>query len=414
MKLSYIISFLFLFLTAQAQKNNILLCGNSDYGDGIGSMISALSRDHSEYDTVPYLGNQKIKKDKKYALLFYTEQSVFRRIRIEWRSFEGYFDSVKDIPLRVAWSAMERISLPRPMKKDLNTYFDCVVVPDPFLAVMYKESGITRPVFCIPQGILLEEPSSKNKHTQAIKKEKMVFTIIARNFWYKNIHKAVKAFHKVFKDIPSVFLKIHCRNALCYNSILKDLLAELNNKNIILTEGHLSAQEYTDFLNESDCLISLSQGEGFAIPPRQALSLGVPCILSNNTAHSTICKTEYVLPVKSDIRYHLYSQVEGLMNGDLDCAIETEVCDCTFDDVVKAYQKMYNNYDLYLKKAQEAKEWVDQFTWKNVMSYYETLFNPEKIVLGNENKIDPATKTIITNDVELYNKLLALLPERVS
>lgn len=401
----------FLFVNIQAQKNNVLLCGNSDCGDGIGSMISSLSAYCSEYDVVPYLDSQKIKKDKKYALLFYTEQNIFRRILIGQKTFEGYFDEIKDIPLRIAWSVMERVALPRPMKKDLNTYFDCVVVPDPFLANMYKESGIIKPVFCIPQGFLLEVPSLENDHKKAVNKEKMVFTLIARNFWYKNIHKAVEAFHEVFKENSSVFLKIHCRDALCYNALLKDLLKKLNNKNIHLDEGHLSAQEYTDFLNESDCFVSLSQGEGFAIPPRQALSLGIPCILSNNTAHSTICKTGYVLPVKADIKYHLYSQIGGLINGDLDCAIETEVCDCTFDDAVKAYKEMYNNYALYLKKAENASMWARQFTWKNVMDYYDTLFNPYHVIFGNQNSIVPETKTIITDDVPLYNKLVKLLPK---
>ena len=59
--------------------------------------------------------------------------------------------------------------------------------------------------------------------------------------------------------------------------------------------------KYIEFISTFDCYVNLSKGEGFSIPPRESLALGIPCIISDNTAHKTICDSGLVLPVTSKI-----------------------------------------------------------------------------------------------------------------
>ena len=75
---------------------------------------------------------------------------------------------------------------------------------------------------------------------------------------------------------------------------LKKQIKQFKLTNVELTEGMLSREENIDFFRDIDCYVLVSKAEGFSITPREALAAGIPCILSNNTAHKTICETGLV------------------------------------------------------------------------------------------------------------------------
>ena len=161
----------------------------------------------------------------------------------------------------------------------------------------------------------------------------------------------IDAFAQEFGNEKDVCLKLHGRSGLpyCINAI-KRKLQDINAKNIILIEHSFNNDEHVHFMSSLDCYVFVSKGEGFSITPREALALGIPCILTNHTAHSTICNTGYVRPVLSDIMEPAYYDCFGSY-----CGYQFNT---STEELRQALRDVYNNYKYYLKKAHKGREWV--------------------------------------------------------
>ena len=72
---------------------------------------------------------------------------------IDYQNFK-VFDRKEQI--FIAYSMFESTSIPRIWVKKLNQEFDMVVVPDPYLIEVYKNSGVTVPIFFVPLGVDLD------------------------------------------------------------------------------------------------------------------------------------------------------------------------------------------------------------------------------------------------------------------
>ena len=147
-----------------------------------------------------------------------------------------------------------------------------------------------------------------------------------------------------------------------------------------------------------DCFVSFSMGEGFSLIPREFLAMGIPCVLSNNTAHETICNTGLVKSVLSNILV----KAEYFHLSD-DCGYHF---DTRLDDAVLALKDIYNNYHIYLNKAFEAREWAKTYSINNLKNKYLNLIKPKKLLYGVDNVI--TDDYLMTNSLILYKKYLSL------
>ncbi|CDK30746.1 glycosyltransferase [Candidatus Babela massiliensis] len=261
----------------------------------------------------------------------------------------------------------------------LNKYFDAVVVPAPFLVKAHQQAGVKIPIFVLP--ILMDLDNYLLSPIKTQKNTPFTFGISAGfgNNHNKNQKMLIKGFIRKFKDNQNVRLKIRGAGGDKEEiEAIKNLIARKNATNISLEVKPLSPQENFDFMKSLDCYVLVSKGEGFSLTPREALALGIPCILSNNTAHEVICQTDYIKSVK----------------------------DLTIDNVALAVEEVYNNYEQYLLKAQQAREWVKQYTYQNLEQKYINLIKPYKIILGTENLI--TDKYLMTNSKHLYNKYITI------
>jgi glycosyltransferase involved in cell wall biosynthesis len=143
-----------------------------------------------------------------------------------------------------------------------------------------------------------------------------------------------------------------------------------------------------------DCYVLFSHGEGFSISPREALALGIPCILSNNSAHKTICKTGYVRVVPSDI-------LSKVVFYELDNHI-TYMYGTNLEDARQALKDVYNNYEIYKNKALDGRKWVQQYLIPNLKQKYINLIKPRKILFGDENIV--TDDYFMTNSKVLFEK----------
>ena len=295
--------------------------------------------------------------------------------------------------IKIAYTMFESTEIPQMFVERLNNNFDVVIVPDPYHIDVYKQSGVTKPIFVLPLGLDLS-----SYYTSSIKKQKntpMIFGCFASCESRKNLVTLVRAFHKAFGNSSDVGLLIHARRSQPHAK--KQLLEEIERlglTNIRLQEVSLSQKEYLMQFQSIDCYVSLSKGEGYSIPPREAMALGIPVILSDNTAQTSLCNSGLVRSVPSSISEDAVFDALNLTSG--------SYFNVSIDDAAKALKDVYNNYSFFLTLGHKSREYSKQFDYSYLKSFYSTLVKPKNVIFGIENKI--TEDSLITSSKELYNK----------
>lgn len=318
---------------------------------------------------------------------------------IIWHKWANNYELVpENSVIKLAYSMLESDAIPLQWVTALNTHFDAVIVPDPFLEQTYRKSGVTIPIFVLPCLLQLDDlfkQKIKSKRNKIFKFG--TSCLINPN---KNIEILIEAFSRTFQKNINVELIIHSREASAAQ--VNDLNKIIKNKKLLnckIVSRRFNRADYIDFIKQLDCYVSISKGEGFSIIPREALALGIPCILSNNTAQKTICNSGFVHPVASSIKEPaFYDHLMGQSGFRFNCKI---------NDVILSLKSVYYNYPKYLTKAQESLKWVSQYSIQALKNKYVNLIKPKRVLLGDRNII--TDDYIETNSKELYTKYLSVI-----
>lgn len=387
------------FILSSSERIDLTLIGNCDDGGSIPKISLSLIDILKNNLTLSFLPTQIISDSNTCNQMLAKKNNtanVSLLIDMLTRENKKFFKLVPDSKIKISYSMLESTRIPNEWVKALNNNFDLVVVPDKFLINVYKSSGIKIPIFVLPVIIHIDE--LLNKPGKSKSNTPFVFGCSTVNYPRKNIELLINSFSKAFKNNKDVLLKIHTKSNLYINDLEKIVL-DTNITNIEIIQKKLSWNDYLNFISSLDCYILLSKGEGFSITPREALAAGIPCILSNNTSHKTICETSFVYGVPSNISENAYYPVFKEYCG--------KHFNCKINDVIKAFHQVYNNYDIYLKKAQKGRIWVQQYTGNNLKLKYLNLIKPKKILLGKENKV--TDEYLMTSSVTLFNKYKKLI-----
>ena len=298
----------------------------------------------------------------------------------------------KESFIKIAYSMLESSAIPTQWVTILNEQFDAVVVPDQYYTEVYARSGVRIPIFVLPHGLyltsLLEQPIKKSPTRP------FVFGCSAAYWPRKNYEVLIEAFSQEFGNDPQVMLKLHGRTgSKTYLTKLTHQIADRGITNIKLIKEKLPKQDYENFFRSLDCYVLVSKGEGYSVTPREALALGIPCILSDNSAHKTICATGFVYRVPSEIEEPAYYSHLGTWGTYYNCSVE---------DVRKALREVYTHYSRYLTKARKGRKWVEQFTWKSLKDKFLSLIKPKKVVFGKDNLV--TDEYLMTNSQKLLDK----------
>ena len=266
----------------------------------------------------------------------------------------------------VAYSMFESSLIPQEGVKILNTYFDLIVVPDEYLVNVYRNSGVTKKITVLPIALNFEELNQYPKKTA--RQHPFIFTILSSSIYRKNILETVKAFHLAFPDNDNVQLKINSRYSMdATNQDIVRYLIKHSIKNITYNRDTLPTQVYNKLLADTDCLLNVSMGEGFSIQPREAMFLGIPTIVSNNTAQKTICSTNLVYSVESSKEEPALHYFSDTPHGSF--------FKCEADKIAEAMLDVYNNYDFYLSQSEKCSLWAEQYSIHNLKKSYIDFFD---------------------------------------
>lgn len=300
--------------------------------------------------------------------------------------------------IKLAYSMTEATAIPHDWASVINDEFDAVVVPDHFLVEVYKNSGVQKPIFVLPHPVYIDEFLAKPRKIKP--QSPFTFGISCSVSANKNHEMVVDAFRREFGDSPDVMLKIHSAIKNNYAEKLHTLIREQSINNMLFINEALPWSEYIEFMSGLDCYVLVSKGEGFSVTPREALASGIPCIISNHTAHKTICQTGFVYPVKAEI-------LEEHKNGP---TVAGHNFNCRVEDLQKALREVFQNYNDYLAKARKGRKWVKQYVGKKLKKKYLNLFKPKVVLLGDKNEI--TDDFIMTDSQSLYNKYISIIKQK--
>eukprot|EP01090_Pellita_catalonica_P000288 TRINITY_DN10191_c0_g1_i1.p1 TRINITY_DN10191_c0_g1~~TRINITY_DN10191_c0_g1_i1.p1 ORF type:complete len:685 (-),score=84.19 TRINITY_DN10191_c0_g1_i1:200-2254(-) len=154
--------------------------------------------------------------------------------------------------------------------------FDKLLVSCPDIKDSFENTGVTIPVDIVPLGVdTTDWPVVTRDHDG----QPFRFLLIADSAWgndRKNYPLAYKAFTSEFSEEDDVQLAIKISRM---DSAFHNLEDELPS-NVVVYIGRYSQKKLLQIMKASDCFVFPSHGEGFGLPPREAMSTGMPSILA--------------------------------------------------------------------------------------------------------------------------------------
>jgi glycosyltransferase involved in cell wall biosynthesis len=403
-----ILTIIFCVYSSLFAQADLVISGPLDFCDGLGrntyGFIDQLSNNLDVRLHVasfclladdPYHIKKRVKKQNEIGnpKIFLYTNGVVSALR------EDCYCSLPKETLKVAYSMFEATEIPYEWVDRLNKYFDVVLVPDAYHVDVYKNSGVTLPIYVLPTGLYLEEylKYPEKKETQ----NPFTFGCVSTNTSRKNLKRIIDAFIKQYGNNPDYRLYLHVKYPLFVSATIEEYAQKKGITNIEVSSDLLDEEEYAELLQSFDCYILLSMGEGFSNTPREALASGVPIIISDNTAQSTICKSGYAVAVASK------KEVDAWYEA-LDRSVGKQF-DCNQEDVIAAMEYVVQNYSKIIDNTKESRKWVKQYEWKNLKDSYLAFFKPQNVLLGANDSIDAKTGTVTTSDKKLYEKMRTLI-----
>lgn len=156
---------------------------------------------------------------------------------------------------------------------------------------LFIDTGVTVPIDVVPLGINTDLYPLIERS-----KENDVFTFLQLGSLSvrKNPGAVIAAFISLFANNPKVRLVIKDQGGYLQNLKFPDIT------NLIILDRYATTAEMLNYYKEANCFVFPSHGEGFGLPPLEAMATGLPVILANNTGMADFADPSYCYPIKSD------------------------------------------------------------------------------------------------------------------
>jgi len=247
----------------------------------------------------------------------------------------------------------ESTKIPSSWPSIINSQFDNLLVPSDFCKEIFINNGIKIPTDVINLGV---DPDLWPFYERNFDKKNFKFLLFANAHWEntrKNYQLTLDAFTKVFGNNPNVSLTVKLTaGTKSFNS--------LKYKNVNFIYERYNHSQMLDLVNSSDCMVFVSNGEGFGLPPREAMSTGMPVILMNWSSLSEICKDNISYWINpSSLQPAVYPpEVWTMNNGSSDFG---EFAKGSVDDLAQVIKHVYLNREEAFKKGMAASKYIRDY-----------------------------------------------------
>lgn len=295
---------------------------------------------------------QTYNKDQKIGFLFHAPYSVARM----------------EHPVKIVYTMFESDKIPDEWIEFLQMA-DKVLVPSKWCQSVFAKSGIETEV--VPLGYDDDIYKPIVRPNKSLQKEDFVYLHYNAFNLRKGHMEVFEAFVKAFNPMEPVKL------------VLKTTAEQLPPiapnptmyPKIQIVQGQLEEKDMLDLMGKADAFVFPSRGEGFGIPPLEAMATGLPTIVPNASGMSEYFNPEYMYEAKVAekivSRYSRYKaeneQAQIAMTGYWD---KIDV-----DQLAKQMRYIYEHQIEAANVGAKASEWVKNWTYKKTAARLKEIFD---------------------------------------
>lgn len=264
---------------------------------------------------------------------------------------------------KIGFTTTEVDGIPKDWVKVLNE-MDEVWTTSEFSKWAFKKSKVKPPVYNMREGIDPNYFHPGAKPMKYLGKEKFLF--ISNFAWgrRKGVDLLFEAFSKEFSDDEGVALVIKALPSYHGEDIKKQMTEMYNREHgapIYVWDTVVQPYLIPGFYTMGQCFVFPTRGEGFGIPPLEALACGVPVITTDYSAQTEYLKRDgKVLPGVELLKY----KIEKFDGSDSIYYRGFNWARPSISHLRKLMRKVYNNYEKYKAGAMESSEYVrKEWTW---------------------------------------------------
>lgn len=269
-----------------------------------------------------------------------------------------------DTELRVIYTMFESTKIPGNWKMYCD-FADKVLVPSKWCQQVFAEAGVETEV--VPLGY------NSEVFTPVERPQREVFTFLHYDAFNvrKGFLEVFKAFNMAFKPTDPVRLVFKTTRETLPFPIPKG-----EYPNIDIIQGDVTEKELADMLETADCFVFPSRGEGFGIPPLEAMATGLPVIVPNAHGISEYFNPECMVEVK--VKGECPAMYHSFKGQDVGTMVMTDT-----KDLAKQMRYLFKHQDearaIGAKAAEYAKEWSYKESAKKLSTILRELAaNPPK------------------------------------
>lgn len=276
-----------------------------------------------------------------------------------YRKLEGF-------KKRFGFTMFETTKIPKSWPKSIKETCDELIVPAKEVKKVFKKCGVKIPIHVVPLWV-----DDCYQYFERPKRNLFKFLHVGTldTFDRKGCLIVAEAFKQEFKKENDVRLLIKCTNLTLNSAKIRQITQD---KRIKLIKELYSDKEMNELYQSVDCLVYPTHGEGFGLPPLEAMATGLCSIVTDwmgcrEFVNGRVC---YPIEVRS-LEESLYPEDYGDV-GDW-AAIDIK-------DVKRKMRHAYEHPKIAKRKGVLAAEFVNSwFRFKHFSKALEKVIKPEDV-----------------------------------
>ena len=279
-------------------------------------------------------------KDQRYLV----SQKPYQKERLGICKVTPEYFYVNESDIKIGYTMVENTRVGDKWVKTINGMNACLV-PSKYLVNVFKESGITIPVYPVRQGI----NPKLYPYFERKKKDKFIFGTCGWLDERKNWKEMCIAFASEFSDDEPVELWLK-------NSNNTFGFEQPEDPRIKFIDELWDFKQMNKFYQDLDCFLFCTRAEGAGMPAREAMATGCPVILTNWGGLADICDPKYnfpVDPVAVDLPDYRGDEQPGFQ-----ARIDVQ-------EIMYWMRYAYENWKESMARGKAASEWMHkEWTWE--------------------------------------------------
>lgn len=273
---------------------------------------------------------------------------------------------------RIIFTMFETTSIPNTWRDRINGKFDRLLVPCTFNKQIFESAGIKIPIHVVPLGVDGVKWPYKIRSVDDTRPFR--FLLMFANHYLDDKRKngllAIEAFKKAFPPNSGAELVIKISGPI------PSSLTE-QPSNIRLISKRATQSELVMLMHEADCFLFPSNGEGFGLPPREAMATGLPVITTNWSSLSHIAEIPGLCysidPIGLQDAYFSQEMANDHNSGN---TLFGQYAKITVDQLADQMSYVFNHREEAICVGKYAANWVRQYeNWSLTGERILSIFN---------------------------------------